>query len=53
MGDVPKETGVCTDVVVRAYRGVGIDLQLVREDIVAHPDAIQTSNRHQHRPSSS
>ena len=38
MGDVPKETGVCTDVVIRTYRGVGIDLQqLVHEDIVAHP----------------
>jgi uncharacterized protein YijF (DUF1287 family) len=28
-GDVPMERGVCTDVVVRAYRGVGIDLQLL------------------------
>ena len=38
MGDVPKDTGVCTDVVIRAYRGVGIDLQqLVHEDILAHP----------------
>jgi len=27
MGDVPKVRGVCTDVVVRALRGVGIDLQ--------------------------
>jgi uncharacterized protein len=26
-GDVPKETGVCTDVVVRALREQGIDLQ--------------------------
>ena len=26
-GDVPKETGVCTDVVVRAYRLQNIDLQ--------------------------
>jgi uncharacterized protein len=26
-GDVPKETGVCTDVVVRAFREQGIDLQ--------------------------
>ena len=39
MGDVPKNTGVCTDVVIRTYRGVGIDLQqLVHEDIIAHPD---------------
>lgn len=27
-GDVPWYTGVCTDVVVRAYRELGIDLQL-------------------------
>lgn len=27
MGDVPLERGVCSDVVVRAFRGVGIDLQ--------------------------
>ena len=28
-GDVPIERGVCTDVVVRAYRSAGIDLQLL------------------------
>ena len=33
-GDVPRETGVCTDVVIRAYRHAGIDLQvLVHEDM--------------------
>lgn len=33
-GDVPLERGVCTDVVVRAYRKLGIDLQrLVHEDM--------------------
>lgn len=33
-GDVPKETGVCTDVVIRAYRKLGVDLQqLVHEDM--------------------
>ncbi|MFB0964576.1 MAG: DUF1287 domain-containing protein [Patescibacteria group bacterium] len=26
-GDVPKEVGVCSDVVIRAYRGIGVDLQ--------------------------
>ena len=26
-GDVPASTGVCTDVIVRAYRALGIDLQ--------------------------
>lgn len=33
-GDVPIETGVCTDVVVRAYRALGVDLQQrVHEDM--------------------
>lgn len=27
MGDVPREVGVCTDVVIRAVRNAGIDLQ--------------------------
>ncbi|HKD79104.1 MAG TPA: DUF1287 domain-containing protein [Candidatus Angelobacter sp.] len=35
-GDVPPETGVCTDEVIRAYRSVGVDLQKeVHEDMVA------------------
>ena len=29
MGDVPAHFGVCTDVVVRAYRALGIDLQVL------------------------
>lgn len=34
MGDVPANKGVCTDVVIRAYRKLGIDLQrLVHEDM--------------------
>jgi uncharacterized protein YijF (DUF1287 family) len=33
-GDVPLETGVCTDVVIRAFRQVGVDLQKeVHEDM--------------------
>lgn len=41
-GDVPAHTGVCTDVVVRAVRGVGIDLQKevhedMRADFAAYP----------------
>jgi uncharacterized protein len=28
-GDVPLDRGVCTDVIVRAYRGAGIDLHLL------------------------
>jgi uncharacterized protein len=53
-GDVPQETGVCTDEVIRSYRAVGIDLQKeVHEDmeknfsaypqqrrwLLSHPDA--------------
>jgi uncharacterized protein YijF (DUF1287 family) len=38
-GDVPADRGVCTDVVIRAYRELGIDLQkLVHEDMVQHFD---------------
>ena len=34
MGDVPADTGVCSDVVIRAYREIDIDLQkLVHEDM--------------------
>lgn len=34
-GDVPKGKGVCTDVVIRAYRKLGIDLQKeVHEDMM-------------------
>jgi len=36
-GDVPADTGVCTDEVIRAYRALGIDLQKeVHEDIAAN-----------------
>src|SRR5438105_4515747 len=53
-GDVPEDTGVCTDEVIRSYRAVGVDLQKeVHEDmlqnfgaypnrrrwLLAHPDA--------------
>jgi uncharacterized protein YijF (DUF1287 family) len=35
-GDVPDHIGVCTDLVVRVYRAVGIDLQqAVHEDMAA------------------
>jgi uncharacterized protein len=36
-GDVPADRGVCTDLVIRAYRALGIDLQeRVHEDMRAH-----------------
>ncbi len=38
LGDIPKERGVCSDVVVRALRKVGIDLQKeIYLDKKAHP----------------
>lgn len=41
-GDVPRDRGVCTDVVVRAFREVGVDLQVavhedMRSDFSAYP----------------
>jgi len=39
-GDVPANIGVCTDVIIRAYRTIGVDLQkLVHEDMVANFNA--------------
>jgi uncharacterized protein len=36
-GDVPADTGVCTDEVIRAYRALGIDLQVeVHNDMKAN-----------------
>jgi uncharacterized protein YijF (DUF1287 family) len=42
-GDVPADTGVCTDEIIRSYRAVGVDLQKeVHEDMlqnfVAYPN---------------
>jgi uncharacterized protein YijF (DUF1287 family) len=40
LGDVPRSIGVCTDVVIRALRNAGIDLQReVHEDILRAPEA--------------
>jgi uncharacterized protein len=41
-GDVPVERGVCTDVIIRAYRSIGVDLQLLvnqdmRKAFTAYP----------------
>jgi len=36
-GDIPKNKGVCTDVIIRSYRKLGIDLQKeVHEDMKAN-----------------
>ena len=45
-GDVPADTGVCTDEVIRAYRAVGVDLQKeVHEDMkqsfLAYPHPVK------------
>ena len=38
-GDVDPKTGVCTDVVIRAYRQLGVDLQKeVHEDVINNFD---------------
>ena len=38
-GDVPADTGVCTDEIIRSYRSVGVDLQKeVHEDMVRNFD---------------
>ena len=38
-GDVPARFGVCTDVIIRSYRALGTDLQvLVHEDMAANFD---------------
>ena len=38
-GDVPADTGTCTDEIIRIYRKVGIDLQKeVHEDMLRHFD---------------
>lgn len=40
MGDVPRDMGVCTDVVIRAVRNAGLDLQrALHEDIRRAPRA--------------
>lgn len=45
-GDVPKSIGVCTDVVIRAYRRLGIDLQSevhkdITKDFYAYPNLVK------------
>jgi len=42
-GDPAPDRGVCTDVVVRSLRTIGVDLQQkIHEDILAHPTAYPT-----------
>jgi len=48
-GDVPSDTGVCTDEVIRSYRAVGIDRQKeVHEDMVRNFDPYRTAGSARH-----
>jgi uncharacterized protein YijF (DUF1287 family) len=45
-GDVPADTGVCTDEIIRSYRAVGVDLQKeVHEDMVRNFGAYPNNRR--------
>jgi uncharacterized protein YijF (DUF1287 family) len=45
-GDVPADTGVCTDEIIRSYRAVGIDLQKeVHEDMLQNFAAYPNQRR--------
>lgn len=45
-GDVPADTGVCADEIIRIYRAVGIDLQReVHEDILRAPTVYRLRGR--------
>jgi len=45
-GDVPADTGVCTDEIIRSYRAVGVDLQKgVHEDMVQNFTAYPNKRR--------
>jgi len=45
-GDVPADTGACTDEIIRSYRAVGVDLQKeVHEDMVGHFDLYPSKTR--------
>jgi uncharacterized protein YijF (DUF1287 family) len=45
-GDVPADTGVCTDEIIRSYRAVGVDLQKeVHEDMLHNFSAYPNQRR--------
>ncbi|SPF47396.1 conserved exported hypothetical protein [Candidatus Sulfotelmatobacter kueseliae] len=51
-GDVPADTGACTDEIIRSYRAVGVDLQKeVHEDMVQNFDVYPSKTKwHAPRP---
>jgi uncharacterized protein YijF (DUF1287 family) len=54
-GDVPADTGVCSDEIIRAYRAVGVDLQKeVHEDMVRNWSEYPPKSKwHQQHPDAS
>lgn len=54
-GDVPQDTGVCSDEIIRSYRVVGVDLQKeVHEDMVKNWSEYPPKSKwHQARPDAS
>ena len=49
-GDVPDDIGVCTDLVIRAYRAVGTDLQKVVHEDMSQDFAAYPANWRLSRP---
>ena len=45
MGDVPADQGVCTDVVVRAFRLLDVDLQVEVQDVMSGPKDANIDHR--------
>lgn len=48
-GDVPDSLGVCTDVIIRAYRKVGYDLQKLIHEDMKRAFSIYNARRHSDR----
>jgi len=44
-GDIPKDKGVCTDVIIRSYRAIGTDLQVLVHEDMSRNFNIYPSNR--------
>lgn len=47
-GDVPADTGVCTDEVIRSYRALGVDLQKEVHDDMVQNFSAYPRNWHRH-----
>lgn len=51
-GDVPADTGVCTDEIIRSYRAVGVDLQKEVHEDMARNFAAYPNRWHRTQPDS-